>query len=117
MKKILSVLLASLMLISFASCADTQESSNTETTVDNMGFYTAPVTTPEDEVVTAENDVLEWVDFAEYNLKEDVPVKNIILMIGDGMGENIIKASEIVKGDKLVMSGIKNKTYVTTHSQ
>ena len=122
MKKILSVLLASLMLMSFASCADTQQNSNVETTVaettvDNMGFYTAPVTTPADEVVTAETDVLEWVDFTQYNLKEDVPVKNIILMIGDGMGENIIKASEIVKGDKLVMSGIKNKTYVTTHSQ
>ena len=85
MKKILSVLLASLMLMSFASCADTQQNSNVETTVaettvDNMGFYTAPVTTPADEVVTAETDVLEWVDFTQYNLKEDVPVKNIILM-------------------------------------
>ncbi len=122
MKKILSVLLASLMLLSFAACSNSQGSSQVETTVQettapNMGFYTAPVTKPADEIVTAETDVLEWVDYEEYSLKEDVPVKNIILMIGDGMGENIIKASEVVKGDKLVMSGIKNKTYVTTHSQ
>lgn len=38
-------------------------------------------------------------------------------MIGDGMGENTIKATEIVKGDKLVMSGMKHKTHVTTYSQ
>ncbi|MCH5202814.1 MAG: alkaline phosphatase, partial [Oscillospiraceae bacterium] len=66
---------------------------------------------------TLESDKLSWVDYKEYNLDETGPVNNIILMIGDGMGENIIKATEIVKGDKLVMSGLKYKTYVTTYSQ
>ena len=60
---------------------------------------------------------IRWVDYAEYNLDENAKVKNVILMIGDGMGENIIKASEIVKGDKLVMSGLKNQTHVSTYSQ
>ena len=40
-----------------------------------------------------------------------------VLFIGDGMGENIIKAAEIVKGDKLIMSGLPNQTHVTTYSQ
>ncbi len=121
MKKMLAILLASVMVCSFCACADTQNSNQTEsTTADNMAI-TAPSTdasVQEDTAKgTAETDVLEWIDYAEYNLEEDVPVKNIVLMIGDGMGENIIKASEVVKGDKLVMSGIKNKTYVTTASQ
>lgn len=112
MKKILCVLLASLMIISFCACSDSQNSATEATTTAET---TAPVT--DEKLGLAETDVLEWVDYKEYDLEEDVPVKNIILMIGDGMGTNTIKAAEIVKGDKLVMSGIKNQTQVTTHSQ
>ena len=57
-----------------------------------------------------------FVDFKEYNLDENAEVKNIILMIGDGMGENIIENAEIVKGDKLAMRAMPNKCYVTTDS-
>ncbi len=118
MKKILAILLASVMVCSFCACADTQ--NNQADNSDNLAITspsTAEVENKDTASGTAETDVLEWVDYAEYSLEEDVPVKNIILMIGDGMGENIIKASEIVKGDKLVMSGMKNKTHVTTASQ
>lgn len=117
MKKILAVLLASVMLCSFSSCTKTQEST-TDTT--SAQIETTEQTTVSAEDINkglAETDVLEWVDYKEYNLEEDVPVKNIILMIGDGMGINTINAAEIVKGDKLVMSGIKNQTEVTTYSQ
>ena len=113
MKKILCAILASLMIISFCACADSQSSAQQETTV--AVETTAPQT--DEKLGLADTDVLEWVDYKEYNLNEDVPVKNIILMIGDGMGKNTIKAAEIVKGDKLVMSGIKNQTTVTTYSQ
>lgn len=112
MKKIIAVLLASVMVCSFCACSDSQ-SSSTETT----SAQTTTVSAEDQNNGLAETDVLEWVDYKEYNLEEDVPVKNIILMIGDGMGINTINAAEIVKGDKLVMSGMQNQTEVTTYSQ
>ena len=53
--------------------------------------------------------------------KLDVPttneaIKNIILMIGDGMGENHIIAGEIYKGEQLNIQQIEDKTYVRTNS-
>ena len=35
-----------------------------------------------------------------------VPIKNVILLIGDGMGSNQIKAGEIYKKQKLYMQTI-----------
>lgn len=109
MKKILAVLMAAAMLTSFAACSNSSASSgNTEQT-------TVSATT-ESPAASVETDNVDWVPYKEYNLDSNQEVKNVILMIGDGMGENIIKASEIVKGDKLVMSGLPNKTHVTTQS-
>lgn len=109
MKKILSILLSAIIISSFTACTNNTNNSSSEvqTTV------TQETTVAEE----LETDKVVWVPYKEYSLDEDSEVKNIILMIGDGMGENIIKASEIVKGDKLVMSGMKNQTYVTTYSQ
>ncbi len=108
MKRFLGILLSILMLTSFCAC---QSSPATESTADTTASTTQEVTAP-----LLETDILEWVDYAQYSLETDVPVKNVILMIGDGMGENIIKASEVVKGDKLVMQGIENKVYARTDS-
>lgn len=113
MKRILCTILASIMMFSFVACSETQSSAPQETTV--AVETTAPIA--DEKLGLADTDVLEWVDYKEYSLEEDVPVKNIILMIGDGMGKNTIKAAEIVKGDKLIMSGMKNKTTVVTASQ
>lgn len=112
MKKLLSVLLALAMVCSFAACSSSNSSQTTETTVSSQSETSAETVSTEDN-----KEKLEWVDYTEYNLEEDVPAKNVILMIGDGMGKNIIKASEIVKDDKLVMSGMKYRTDVTTYSQ
>lgn len=112
MKKLLSVLLALTMVCSFAACSSSNSSQATDTTSASQSETSA------ESVSTEENkEKLEWVDYAEYNLEEDVPAKNVILMIGDGMGKEIIRGSEVVKGDKLVMSGMKYKTTVTTYSQ
>ena len=43
-------------------------------------------------------------------------IKNVIYMIGDGMGENHIKAGELYKGEKLNIQKIENKTKVKTAS-
>ncbi|MCQ4021810.1 MULTISPECIES: alkaline phosphatase [unclassified Ruminococcus] len=111
MKKLLSALLAIAMLLSFTACSSQQNSSAPDTS-SALQADASSETEPEESV-----EELFWVDYAEYNLEEDVPAKNIILMIGDGMGKNIIKACEVVKGDKLVMSGMKHSTTVTTYSQ
>lgn len=112
MKKLLSVLLALTIVCSFAACSSSNSSLTTDTTSASQSETSA------ESVSTEENkEKLEWVDYSEYNLEEDVPAKNVILMIGDGMGKEIIKGSEVVKGDKLVMSGMKYRTDVTTYSE
>lgn len=115
MKKLLSALLAIAMLCSFAACSS-QESSSSGS---SAASQTEVQATDTSSAAAAQDNTeeLTWVDYTEYTLEEDVPVQNIILMIGDGMGKNIIKASEVVKGDKLVMSGMPHSTTVTTYSQ
>lgn len=113
MKKLLALLMSAAILISFAACSNGAASSdNTEQT----SSQSSVTETVQATFASAETDNLDWVPFKEYNLDSNANVKNIILMIGDGMGENIIKAAEIVKGDKTVMSGLPNKTHVTTYS-
>lgn len=114
MKKLLALLLSVVMVASFAACTNAQSSDGSQNT---QATQAATLNNEDVNADLPDTDVLEWVDFAQYNLDETAQVKNIILMIGDGMGENIIKASEIVKGDKLVMSGLPHQTHVTTYSQ
>ena len=91
MKKLLSVLLALSMVCSFAACSSSESSQTSATTASSQSETVAETSVPTEK--------LEWVDYAEYNLEEDVPAKNVILMIGDGMGKEIIKGSQVVKGD------------------
>ncbi len=109
-KKILSLVLAILLCISLFACTGNTES--TEPTTDS----TAPSAEYVEASTEAQSDVLEWVQCKEYKLDEDVPVKNIILMIGDGMGENIIKNAEIVKGSPYATSYMPYSCYVGTDS-
>ena len=114
LKKLLAVLMSAAILASFAACSnDAASNSKTEQTTSQSSTNEAVQTT----YPSVETDNVDWVPFKEYSLDSDSKVKNIILMIGDGMGENIIKAAEIVKGDKLIMSGLPNQTHVTTYSQ
>lgn len=114
LKKLLAVLMSVAILASFAACSnDAASNSKTEQTTSQSSANEAVQTTSP----SVETDNVDWVPFKEYSLDSDSKVKNIILMIGDGMGENIIKAAEIVKGDKLIMSGLPNQTHVTTYSQ
>lgn len=63
----------------------------------------------------------EWLNYNKNIKIGKIPttknkVKNIILMIGDGMGENHVLAGEIYKGEKLNIQKIENKCYVKTES-
>lgn len=59
-----------------------------------------------------------WTDFDADTLgtENTTAVKNVIFMIGDGMGENHIKAGELYKGETLNIQTIDNVTYVKTNS-
>ena len=63
----------------------------------------------------------KWLDYSE-NIKigkipsTESKIKNVIYMIGDGMGENHISAGEFYKGEKLNIQNIKNKNQVKTAS-
>lgn len=107
MKKLLALLLALIITLSLCSCgeSDTQITQTTPTTAPTVAATEA-----------VEQSLVDWVPYKEYTFEQDVPVKNVILVIGDGMGENIIKASEVLKGEELLMRGLPNKTYVKTNS-
>lgn len=108
--KALSAILA-LLTIGAAMAGCGNETTPVETT---SAIIAQPAT--EATIAEVQKDQLSFVPYKEYNLEEDTEVKNIILMIGDGMGENIIENAEIVKGDKLAMRGMPAKCYVTTNS-
>ena len=55
----------------------------------------------------------ELNDYREESLKD---IKNVIIMIGDGMGPNQVKAGEIYKGEPLHMQTISQTTYSLTAS-
>lgn len=108
-KKFLCIGMCAALIAMLCSCSG-QSSDN------DASATTAGETTVAAETVSLDTDVLEWVDYKTYNLDTEEEVKNVILMIGDGMGENTIKAAEIVKGDRLVMSGLPVSVHVNTDS-
>ncbi len=97
MKKLLAILLILALMLSFVGCGS------------NKAAWT-----DDGQIEITKNAVLEIVN-GEFKTP-----KNIIVIIGDGMGENDIAATEIYSEDKysfgLVINQIKNQGYVTTHS-
>ena len=63
----------------------------------------------------------EWIDYSKNISFGKIPttkqeIKNVIYMIGDGMGENHIKAGALYKGETLNVQTIPNTSYVKTAS-
>lgn len=113
MKKILAILISAVMIsctVTMTSCSDNnqKQSSSGDVTV----AATEAETTASDEKIKD----LKYADYKTYNLDTSAEIKNIIIMIGDGMGENHIKAAEIQKEDKLNMEAMKYQGHVTTTS-
>lgn len=102
MKKYLSLFLILILLFStlISGCTNDNKTGSTELTTET----------------TSNLDTLSWSKYKEYNFNKDAKVKNIILMIGDGMGENFIYDSQVIKGDKLIISAMPYKTHVSTDS-
>lgn len=67
------------------------------------------------------NSTGEWIDYDVSTIVNGGPVnrgqiKNVIFMIGDGMGVNHIEAGKLYKGSNLVFTQFTN-TYVSTYSK
>ena len=96
MKKLLAIILSVIMLLSLSACGGKADWTD-------------------DGQISISKSAVEKIISGEFTKP-----KNIILIIGDGMGENDIKATEIYSEDKftfgLVLNQIKNQGYVTTHS-
>lgn len=63
----------------------------------------------------------EWLDYDENIQIGKIPtteskIKNVIYMIGDGMGENHIIAGSLYKSEELNIQSITNKSYLKTAS-
>lgn len=98
LKQWLALVAAGVMTLSMASCADI-----TGTLTGLFGGGSG-----------SENSVEE--ENKPIILKNVTTAKNVILMIGDGMGPQQIMAGEVFKGEKLAMQGFPYKTTVETRS-
>lgn len=58
----------------------------------------------------------ETIDPSQAIVRDNSKIKNVILLIGDGMGPNQIKAGELYKEGKLFMQTLKQNTKVETIS-
>lgn len=111
MKKQISAFLVMALLISCTvmyGCASPAASSSAAQS------EIMQTTTQDPDSIKDEN--VSYADYKEYSLDESAPVKNIILLIGDGMGVNHIKAAELDKGDKLAMECMPYTAMVSTNS-
>lgn len=109
--KILAAVMAGLILTAsllFSGCNNSTNNSSSATEPTTA----AATENPDDK----KEENISYAEYNEYDFETDVPVKNIIVMVGDGMGLNHIKAAEIQKGDKLAMEGMPYKATVTTDS-
>ena len=103
MKQWLALVAAGIMSFSMSSCAllsgKTSESSSSS------------------QSVAEESSSIQSVEeYSPIILKNVKQAKNVILMIGDGMGPNHIKAGELYKGESLVMQQFPYMTTVETRS-
>lgn len=114
MKKTLTLLLTAVMLACavFGTYGCTGTDAPTSTTQATAAPTEAPTENPDD--IKEQN--ISYAKYTQYKLETDVPVKNIIIMVGDGMGLNHVKAAEIQKGDKLAMACMPYTAQVTTDS-
>ena len=85
LNKIISILCALVLALSFTACGEPESQSDS--------IPSGPII-----------------------LNNITKAKNIVLMIGDGMGPNQIKAGEIFKGEKLTMQNFPYMTKVETRS-
>lgn len=115
MKKALAIILSALIVLSAAaltSCDDSSQPANASQSESPAKAAEKSSENPDD----VKDNNLTYAEYTEYKLETDVPVKNIILMIGDGMGLNTIKCAEIQKGGKFATAAMPYTAQVTTDS-
>lgn len=111
MKKRIAIMMA--LIICAGSALLTSCTENTKpVSIEQPTLTTESVTDATEEKIKD----LKYAPYQTYQLDTSAPIKNIIILIGDGMGFNHIRAAELQKGDQLNMRGMKHKGEVTTSS-
>ena len=108
-KKTLTFLFAGMMAVSMAACSSQgmpNENGGNEGSKSNKVYASKNFASITD--TSAENGAIV--------LKDVTVAKNVILMIGDGMGPEQVKAGAIYKGEALTMQGFPYQTTVQTRS-
>ena len=108
-KKTLAFLFAGMMAVSMAACSSQgmpNENGGNEGSKSNKVYASKNFASITD--TSAENGAIV--------LKDVTVAKNVILMIGDGMGPEQVKAGAIYKGEALTMQGFPYQTTVQTRS-
>ena len=115
-KLIVSVIILAMMIMCSCNAKETTDENTENIPSSSVSVAKVSPSSVSETETESDLDTLSWPKFETYSYETDADVKNIILVIGDGMGENIIKVSEIVKGEKLLMQGLEHTTHVTTDS-
>jgi len=110
MQKLTAFLLAIVLIFTLCSCGKEAavESSTVESQVEESVVESSEV---EEEQPFAD---CVWANKNQFELNEDAPVKNVILIIGDGMGVNHLESARIVKGDALACDCMPHTVMVST---
>ncbi len=128
MKKLLALLLTLAMLVSLAGCGQTEASSSATSSkasgVSSVASTTASSgtssTEPEVEPFYSQVVTFTAADLDKATATKYVKPKNVIVMIGDGMGLNDIaicnKFSDFKFDIGLVLDQLPNRGFATTHS-
>lgn len=114
MKNILALLMAGMITTSMAACAVKVEESSTSDTAAKEGSAKALSTQTVAELASSADPLPSASD--PIILNNVTKAKNVILLIGDGMGPEQVKAGEIYKGEALTMQGFPYRTTVETRS-
>ncbi len=119
MKKIISLILAVCLAFSLTACTKKEKPSESVSESASESI-SAEESVSESESISEEPvekkpfEDLEWAENKTYSLNETAKVKNVILLIGDGMGPNHLEAARIAKGADLACDAMPKICEVTT---
>ena len=117
MKKILSLILAICLVFSLAACANKAAPSeeSKEESISEISQSQSESESKEQEPAPKKPfEGLTWAENKTYTFNENAKVKNVILIIGDGMGVNHLEAARIAKGDRLACDAMPKICEVST---
>lgn len=111
-KKISAFLLVIILIFTLCSCGSKEVATVVESSTVEEQVQDSVAQSSEDEELPFADCV--WANKNQFELNEDAAVKNVILIIGDGMGVNHLESARIVKGGALACDSMPHTAMVST---